>query len=238
MKKTLPVLLIVALITSVVLTGCGANIIGSGNLVTKAFDFSGFTKVEAHNGFRVDLTRSTSYSIEVTTDDNVQEYLDVTKSGDTLRIKLTGYQNYSSVTLEAKVTIPDVYRISLSGGSQAEVTGFSSSHDFSAALSGGSRLDGNITTGDAEFDLSGGSRVTLTGSAEDLVIKSSGGSKLILESFPVNNADININGGGSAAIDVSGTLDVNLSGGSKVIYSGEPKIGDIDLSGGSTFSKK
>ena len=238
MKKILLVLLTVAPITSILLAGCGPVVIGSGNLVTETFDYSDFTRVEAHNGFQVELTRSSAYSIQITTDDNVQEYLEVTKSGDTLRIRLTGYRNYSSVTLKAKATMPDVYRISLSGGSQAEVTGFSSSHDFSAALSGGSGLEGNITTGDAEFDLSGGSRVTLAGSAEDLVIKSSGGSKLILESFPINNADINISGGGSATIDVSGILDVNLSGGSKVIYSGEPKIGDIDLSGGSTIRKK
>ncbi|MFC2004891.1 head GIN domain-containing protein [Chloroflexota bacterium] len=237
MKKLIVAVLVVALITSVLLTGCGA-VIGSGNVVTENFDFSDFTKLEAQTGFEVELIRSNSYSIEITTDDNIQEYLDVTKSDDTLRIRLTGYLNYSSVTLKAKITMPDIYGISLSGGSQAEVTGFSSSHDFSAALSGGSRLEGDITTGDAKFDLSGGSRVTLAGSADDLVIKSSGGSKSILESFPVDNADINISGGGSATIDVSGTLDVNLSGGSKAIYDGEPQIGDIDLSGGSTFSKK
>ena len=238
MKKTLVIILIAALMTSILSGGCGAIITGSGNLVTETYDYSDFTILEVGNGFDVELTRSNAYSIEITTDDNVQEYLDVTKSGDTLRIRLTGFRSYSSVTLEAKITMPDIYEITLSGGSQGEITGFSSSNDFSAALSGGSGLEGNITTGDAEFDLSGGSRVTLVGSGNDLVIKSSGGSHLTLESFPIENADINISGGGSATINISGTLDINLSGGSKVIYVGEPEIGDIDLSGGSTFRKK
>ena len=238
MKKVIVAVLVVVFSTSGLLTSCVLSVTGSGNVETETFDFSDFTRVEAHNGFQVELTRSSTYSIEVTTDDNVQEYLEVTKSGDTLRIRLSGFRSYSSVTLKAKVTMPDVYGISLSGGSQAKVAGFSSSHDFSAALSGGSGLEGKITTGDVEFELSGGSRVILSGSAEDVVIKSSGGSKLILESFPVDDADINISGGGSATVDVCGTLDVNLSGGSTVIYSGEPKIGDIDLSGGSTCRKR
>jgi len=257
MKKTLVVILITVLLTPVLLVGCGAVVTGSGKLETETFDFSDFTKIEAQNGFQVELTQSSTYSIEITTDDNVQEYIEVTKSGDTLRVRLTGFRYYRSVTLEAKITMPDVYGIDLSGGSQADITGFSSSHDFSATLSGGSGLDGNITTANADFDLSGGSRVTgsitagdadfglsggsqvnLEGTADDLEINSSGGSQLGLEAFPVNNANVNISGGGRATVNVSGTLDVNLSGGSRALYIGEPILGDIQLSGDSTISKK
>jgi len=256
MKKTLVVVLMAALLMSIFLVGCGAVVTGSGNLETETFDFSDFTKVEAHNGFQVELTQSNTYGIEITTDDNVQEYIEVTKSGDTLKIRLTGFLTYSSVTLEAKITMPDVYRIDLSGGSQADITGFSSSHDFSAVLSGGSRLTGDMTIGAANFDLSGGSRVTgnitaddadfglsggsqvnLEGTADDLEINSSGGSQLDLEAFPANNANVNISGGGRATVNVSGTLDVNLSGGSRALYIGEPTLGDIQLSGDSTISK-
>ena len=187
----------------------------------------------------------------------MQEYIEVTKSGDTLRIRLTGFRSYISVTFVAKITMPDLYGINLSGGSQADITGFSSSHDFSAQLSGGSEITGNIIAGDADFDLSGGSRITgnitagdtdldlsggsqvnLEGTADDLNINSSGGSQLDLEGFSADNADINLSGGSSATVNVDGTLDVNLSGGSRVIYVGEPTLGDIDLSGDSTVSKK
>ncbi len=217
MKKTMVEILMVALLTSVLLVGCGAFVTGSGNLETETFDFSDFTKVEAHNGFQVELTQSSAYSIEITTDDNVQEYMEVTKSGDTLRIRLTGFRNYRSVTLEVKITMPDIYRIELSGGSRADITGFSSSHDFSVALSGGSRIEGDIMAGDTDLSLSGGSRIEVVGSADNLVADGSGGSHLELGSFPVGNANIKISGGGGATINVSGTLDLDLSGGSKVL---------------------
>jgi len=103
---------------------------------------------------------------------------------------------------------------------------------------GGSRINSDISAVDVDLDLSGGSRIELVGSADNLVADGSGGSQLELGSFPVGNANIKISGGGGATIDVSGTLKLDLSGGSKVLYGGEPKLGDIDLSGGSTCRKK
>jgi len=219
--------------------GCiGGGIIGSGNLESETFNFSDFTEVEAQNGFQVEITKSSTFSVEITTDDNVQEYLKVTKSGETLEIGLELGRIYGSVTLRAKITMPDLYKLDLSGGSRASITGFSSSHDFGVELSGGSRIEGDITAADADFDLSGGSQVVLSGSAGDLDVNSSGGSQLDLEAFSVDNADVNLSGGGKATVNVNGTLDVNLSGGSKVLYVGEPTLGDIDLSGGSTVNRK
>jgi hypothetical protein len=98
-------------------------------------------------------------------------------------------------------------------------------------------VTGDITAGDAYFNLSGGSQVNLLGTADDLDINGSGGSQLGLEAFSVNNADVNLSGGGRATVNVNGTLDVNLSGGSHVTYIGEPTSIDSNLSGDSTISK-
>jgi len=257
MKKIM-VVLVAVLLTSGLLLGCGGTVTGSGQLDTKEMDFSDFTRIEASHGFEVEVIQSDSYSVSITADDNLfDDHIRVSKSGDTLKIQLRSNYLYTSVTLRAKVTMPDLYRLGLSGGSQASISGFSSSHDFSAQLSGGSQVSGDITAADTDFELSGGSRVngdikvadvdfnlsggsqvTLTGSADDLVVRGSGGSQIDLEAFPVNNADIGLSGGGKATVNIDGTLDVNLSGGSRVLYIGEPSLGDIDLSGDSTVSRK
>ena len=78
----------------------------------------------------------------------------------------------------------------------------------------------------------------MVGSADNLIVDGSGGSQFELGSFPVGNANIKISGGGRATVNVNGTLDLDLSGGSRVIYDGEPKIGDIEFSGGSTITRK
>jgi hypothetical protein len=215
----------------------GGVIIGSGNLTTRNFDLSDFTEIAAQSGFQLELVQSSTFSVEVTADDNAMDYIEVYKSGNTLKIRPHWNRSFRSVTLRAKVTMPDLYEIKLSGGSQASIAGFNSSHDLSAGLSGGSSVTGNITAGDSYFDLSGGSQVNLQGTADNLDINGSGGSQLELGAFPVNNADINLSGGGRATVSVSGTLDVNLSGGSHVTYIGEPTSIDMNLSGDSTVSK-
>ena len=228
-----------ALLLVVVPLGCiVGSVTGSGNLTTEEKSYSGFTEIEAHYGFQLEIISSSTFSIEITADDNVHKYIDVDKDGDRLKIRMESPRNYNSVTLKARITMPDIYLLDLSGGSRASITDFSSSHDLKLGLSGGSRITGDITAGDADFDLSGGSQVDLIGSVDDLKVDGSGGSQLGLESFRVNNADMNLSGGGRATVNVTGTLDVNLSGGSKVEYIGEPTLGDVDLSGDSTVSKK
>ncbi len=240
MKKVI-VGIAVAVVLTVVLLAVfgvlGGVVIGSGNLTTRNFALSDFTEVLARSGFQLELVQSSTFSVEVTADDNVMDYIDVDTSGNTLEIKPQWNRSFRSVTLRAKITTPDLYEITLSGGSQASISGFSSSHHLSVRLSGGSRVTGDITAGDAYFGLSGGSQVSLQGTADDLDVNGSGGSQLELEAFSANNADINLSGGGRATINVNGALDVNLSGGSHVTYIGEPTSIDTNLSGDSTISK-
>jgi hypothetical protein len=242
MKKrtvSIAVVLMLVVLTLWGVGGCIGEVInGSGDLTTETHDFRDFSRIEVHSGLEVEVVMSGTYSIEITADDNVQEYIEVAKSGDTLSIRLRGTRFYNAVTLKARVTMPNLYKIELTGGSQASITGFSSSHDFAADLSGGSQLSGDISAGDAAFELSGGSQAELQGSGDDLSIDASGGSQLDLEDFPIGDASIGLSGGSRATINISGTLNVDLSGGSRVIYVGEPELGNLDLSGDSRVTKK
>ena len=104
--------------------------------------------------------------------------------------------------------------------------------------SGASRVTGSIAAGDAEFDVSGASTVTLAGSANDIVVDASGASHVGLGDFPVNNAEVKLSGASRATVNLSGRLDVDLSGASNLSYIGEPTMGDISISGASTISSK
>ena len=86
--------------------------------------------------------------------------------------------------------------------------------------------------------LQNGSHVTASGSGGDVTFNISGGSHANLDNFTVENADLTASGGSHVTMNVSGRLDVEVKGGSHVRYHGEPQIGDIDLSSGSTFKKK
>jgi hypothetical protein len=75
MKKTLIVVIaivavVAAVSTVIALRGWPAGLVGSGNLETESYAFSDFTEVEIGSGFEFEIEQSSSYSIDVTADDN------------------------------------------------------------------------------------------------------------------------------------------------------------------------
>jgi len=235
------------------------TVIGSGKLATEENELSDFKIVEVGSAFKVEISQSDAYSVSIIADENLFDYIRVSKNGETLAIGLKPGYDYQSLTLSAEITMPELYELRLSGATRGTVNGFSSSHEFTLDLSGASSLDmvdmsagdievtlsgaslvtGSIKgSGDARFTLSGASRVRVEGAADNLYIQASGASDLELSDFPVHNADANLSGASRAAVNLDGRLDADLSGGSHLIYIGEPTMGDINTSGGSTISKK
>jgi hypothetical protein len=155
----------------------------------------------------------------VTADNNTFDYIDVYKTGETLTIGLKSGYSFRSVTLKAQITMPNLYAVVLSGGTQGTAEEFTSTHEFNLVLSGGSSLE-------------------LEGSGGNLNLVASGGSRSDLSDFPVHNASVVLSGGSQVTINLDGTLNANLSGGSQLQYIGTPIMGDIYTSGGSAITRK
>lgn len=229
------------------------------NTVTRDEDFTDFTIVDIGSAFEAEITQSNAYSIKITADSTIMEHVQVSKTGDTLAISITPGILIQAVTLKAEITLPELHALRLSGATHGVATGFSSTHNLTLTLSGASSLDSEISAGYVEINLNGASRlqgevtasedaklviegastVELTGGAKDLFVEEcSGASGLDLSNFPVANADVNLSGASSATIKLDGRLDADLSGASHLYYIGEPTLGTIVTSGGSTVSKQ
>lgn len=236
-------------------TGGLGQVTGSGTPVTQTYDLTGFTKVAADSGFTVTVTQGAEYAVSVTVDDNlVEEHLKVELEGDTLRIGLASLWAYSDVTLEATVTMPGLRGLEASGASTVSAAGFASGDsleleasgasrlvltgvgagDTSMDLSGASRIEGELGAQELAGDVSGAGALELQGSAQKLQLDASGGSRFALAGLTVVDADLSVSGGSNGEVTVTGTLDADVSGGSRLEYSGSPQLGSIDASGGST----
>jgi hypothetical protein len=257
--KKIVVISVAILLLSGMVAGCFGAIRGSGDLETRDFDYSNFTRLEVGNAFKVEVVHAASFSVSITMDDNLFEYLDVSRSGETLEIKLASGYGFISYTAMAEITMPELRRFDLSGATDGMVSGFSSAQgldiqtsgassldmldmaagDVDFELSGASHLNGDITSGgDVRFNISGASSAVLSGSADDLDADLSGASSLELDNFPVGNVDIKLSGASNGTVNMDGTLNADLSGASHLRYIGEPVMGDIDISGASGISSK
>ena len=243
MNRILIAAVIATLLLAGLWTGCedecttDTGIQGSGTPLTEEFDFSDFNRVEAGPAYRIEIVQSDSYSVSVTVDDNLIDYVDVFKSGDRLKIGLKPGDRRFTI-LEAKITMPDLYAVELNAATHCTVSGFSFTHKFAADLSSACTLDGDITTGDADLVVSAASTLYLQGAGGDLIIEASAASTVDLADFTVNNADVNLSGASTAVVHPDGRLDAEVSGASTLMYTGEPTLGDLEVSGSSKVQRK
>lgn len=223
------------------ITGCiPVTLTGSGNVVTREEAITGFDKLDISHAFEVNIIQGESFSVVIRVDDNLVEHLNVVKEGSTLVIGLRPNRDYTirNATMEAEVTMPELTELDLSSGSQASITRFESTKDLSLDLSSGSSVQGDIEAGDISIDLASGSEMTFTGSGGDMNIDASSRSELDLSQFGVENAIVDASSESMVTVNASGRLDVDASSGSKVYYLGDPTLGEIDISSGSSVEPK
>ncbi len=207
---------------------------------TEEFTLRDFTGIEVGGAFEVEIVRSDSYSVSITAENELFRNLDVSKEQNTLRIRHSRHTGWrAQITRpKARITLPVLKELRLSGVTRGTVSGFSSSEAFKLSLSGASSLSGEMTTGDAELELSGATRVRLTGSAKDAVIEASGANHMELGDFSVHNAAVRLSGVSHCTLRMDGKLDARLSGHSHFGYIGNPMMGNIRTSGVSRLSKE
>jgi hypothetical protein len=229
----------------------------AGGIVTREIDLTDFTNVEVGHAFKVDITRSDSYSISIAASEALIDHVDVTRSGNTLKISLKPLRCDVRPALQARIAMPVLHKLRLAGATRGKVSGFNSQESFNLNLSGGSTLDVDIETGDARFEisgasklcgsmktadaefvLSGASRAELSGSANNVVLSAWGASKLDLADFALNDTSVHLKGASQAAVNVRGRLDLDLSGCSRLKYTGNPTIREVTCSGASTLSQR
>jgi hypothetical protein len=187
-------------------------------------------------------------------DDNLiqEQLLEVELDGDTLHIGLAPLWNYHDVTTKARVVLPrltgleasasssvvvtklksgDALQLEASGSSTVEIVGVSFG-DVSVDVSGASWVEGSAEVGEIAGEVSGGSVLDLAGDASGLRLDASGGSRLDLLGLRAENAVLDLSGGSTGQVTVTGTLTVDASGGSRLEYAGDPQV-SVDASGGS-----
>jgi len=219
-EKTMNRILIASLIL-ILLAGCtgpdiGIGTSGSGNVVSKSFDLTGFSAIDTNSAVQVQVTHGDSYRVEVQVDDNLVSKLDVGVSGKTLHIR---FQNgsYTNYTFKALVTMPELTK---------------------ATMNGASRLDGDMAGEDLTLDLNGASRVTLTGTAGRLKIVANGASLVQLGSLAAESVDLDANGASRIEVNAGGAVTGRANGASTITVSGSPTSIDVETEGASRVITK
>ena len=202
---------------------------------TRQLNFTDFDEISVGSGMRVSINQGAMYRVEAIGSVADLDRLRVTHPGSRLTFSIDSsfWGLFQSGRISLNITLPALRAVHLSGGSDGTLDVQRGSSSFAAALSGGSRLSGQLACGDIQLSLSGGSRVGLSGTGQALVLRGSGGSRYDLKDFPVKHMVSSLSGGSLATVTLDGEITADLSGGSHVTYFGNALLGAVRTSGGS-----
>ena len=239
MKKVIKCFAVLAFVIGV-FTGCVScafnAIKGNGNLLTSKKSVSAFEKIHVSNSANVRFYSSSEYKVVVTTDENLDEYVEIVTENNVLNIG-TKSGSYSFSKFLVEIYCPTLTGISISGSGRFESVDKITTSTFDTSVTGSGKIEGNIECEKLHARISGSGRIIITGSGKDADIDISGSGNFNGSDFIINNATVRISGSGSADVYATDNLKANTSGSGNINYRGEPKT-DTNVSGSGRIRKK
>lgn len=198
-------------------------------------ELRGFNAIDVGGGVDLVVRQGETFRVEVDASNGESDDVLTGVEGSTLKIgrrsrsgDLSGWFAGYSVS----VTLPELVSLVASAGSDVASEGVLAGGHLSIRASGGSDLVLQARVAELDVQASGGSDTRLSGTADILHTRASGGSDLDARGLQAREAHLATSGGSDSDVTVSETLVVDASGGSDVIYRGDPGIVDINAGHG------
>jgi Putative auto-transporter adhesin, head GIN domain len=236
-------ILFFSLLLPVILTSChyfgGRRIQGNGHVTTQVRSVSDFNGIDVSGGIDVYVTQDSAFSVKVEIDDNLQEFIEVYKEGETLRIHQADNTslNTTSGKIKVYVSAPAYRRLEASGA--CNIIGqnkLSSTGDLSIDLSGSCDVKMELNAPKVIAGLSGACSIQLKGDTKEFKVEGSGSTDIKCMELLAENVNIDISGAGNAEVYASVKLNVEVSGSGDVKYKGNATVSQ-SVSGAGSVKK-
>lgn len=219
-------------------SSCNTLVVGSDTITVVERGVASYSAVSVEDGLNLIVSNTPKGSVSVKANENIHQYIQTSVEDHTLVVRVKRGLNLRKATISVTVSGEGIGSVEASGGARVEMNRCLLDEKMNIDLNGGSHLLGVMDIQTLDAEISGGSNVKIQGlPAKRIDLESSGGSvaELAIDAHDVN---LEISGGGKAYVWVSNTLNLNLSGGSRVVYKGVGSIGTISSSGGSEVARQ
>ncbi len=210
---------------------------GSGNIVAEVHDLSGFAAIKAGGASDVQLTLGDHWHVELITDDNLHEYVELSVENGALRIRNREMLNLRPTNkLLVKVVMPAIYEIAGSGASTITIDSEITQPELSVRASGSSDVHLNVNLDKLTVSCSGSSDIYISGYSRYAKVTASGSSDFRGKAFTCDKAEVKLSGSSDMYAIIREEVSGNLSGSSDLHISGSPVI-KVSTSGSSDIRK-
>jgi hypothetical protein len=196
-----------------------------------------FSSIDVSDGIDVYLTMGPSEPLVVEAQERLIDDLITEVKDGVLKVyfdKSISFVRKASV----HVSTPKLVKVRASGGSDFKAENIVRGKELVLEASGGSDMRLEVDVENLGIKTSGGSDVYISGKADKLVARTSGGSDLHGSDLKVHTAKLESSGGSDIKIYVLDELTAIASGGSDIIYEGNPSKLKIESSSSSDVIRK
>lgn len=190
---------------------------------TTVLPIDGITSIHLRGGMEVELKKGPA-EMRLEGGEEALKNVELTIEDGTLEIS-GAKKKFGVPVVSDKITIslPNLESLKISGAAEVTGGGFDNETLF-LAINGVGSADLELNVKILKLDVSGTGSLELEGKAETVVINLSGAASIEAENYTVENMTLVMSGAGSAEVNVSKQLDVNISGVGVVSYKGEPEV--------------
>jgi len=203
------------------------NLTDSSPVITEERNINGYNKINFSGIGELEIVQTGTEGIQISAAENILPDIETNVSNNTLTIRYKWSWRKNSLKnqrpVKIQVQVADLSKIIISGAGTVSSPGLKTAN-LELSLSGASQVNLNIEVDSLKSEITGAGQMTLAGVARNQKINISGVGKYIAQSLSGNDADVIISGLGSAEVAVNNTLNIVISGGGKVSYSGKPKV--------------
>ncbi len=196
---------------------------GNGEITKQMHNIDSFNSIKVGGARNIILSQGDSFSVEVETDSNLQEYITLEVKDNTLYFGFNTKKIKKYTTLKYYVTAPDYKSIKVSGASSVTSNGTLVGDQLELITSGASDVKLDVDYKNIVTKVSGASDVTLSGKAVSSTVTSSGASEFRGKNLDAENSVVIASGASECYVAAKSNLTYESSGSSTVKYASTPE---------------
>jgi hypothetical protein len=223
------------LLAALLVTGAGHTFAKPATVITdpetnttEDRNLSGFTAVALSGSFDYYITQGSTESVKIDAPGDILPYIITEVRGGVLKVYTKSHFKMGDIfggdkKVIVRITAKNLNSIELAGSGDVFFKGGITTGSLRVSLSGSGDITGKVTVKELESSITGSGDLTLYGRAESSKVSVVGSGDFTGRDLLTSNTSVRIVGSGDANVNVNGSLNASVSGSGDIQYSGGPK---------------
>ncbi len=218
-----PIIAITLLAVAFSINSCINYTKGSGNVVLERKAVANFSKLYVDGAFDVFIKQGEIADLQVEIDDNLQNKVIVLNEDERLSISTEG--TFRGVTeMKLYITVTNITDMKFDGAVDVVAKNPMKFDELYINADGAVEIDMNLDVSKLKMVCDGAADVKLTGKCDRAKIGIDGAGELDANDFEIEDLEIDIDGAGSAKVNVRDNLKASVDGAGSIRYLGTPNV--------------